>query len=256
MVAVDLAERISNLRRANGLSARQLAALVDVAPTTVTRIEAGTVSPSFDLAQELLAVLGESLSITGTADQDAIIAARMAVDPSLDVAVTESVRRWRERWARIGLVSARGKVVAGREAALLSRAATAARLTRRSGARDFLPSASAREVAVALQAAGVAYALTGDTAANLYSPSAGEVWPVLYVASIADAASAIGLTPRVEGQFGSRMTLIPFDGICELGRTEFDGLTVAALDQVVLDCYGGTGRMVEQADALMTFRAA
>ena len=51
---MDLAERISTLRRVNGLSARQLAALVDVAPTTVTRIESGAVSPSFDLAQEIL----------------------------------------------------------------------------------------------------------------------------------------------------------------------------------------------------------
>ena len=54
---MDLAERISTLRRVNGLSARQLAAMVDVAPTTVTRIESGAVSPSFDLAQEILTVL-------------------------------------------------------------------------------------------------------------------------------------------------------------------------------------------------------
>ncbi len=51
---MDLAERVSTLRRVNALSARQLAALVDVAPTTVTRIESGAVSPSFDLAQEIL----------------------------------------------------------------------------------------------------------------------------------------------------------------------------------------------------------
>lgn len=253
---VDLAERISTLRRANGLSARQLAALADVVPTTVTRIEAGSVSPSFDLAQDLLAVLGESLTITGSADRDAIVAARLALDPSLDVEVTDGVCRWRERWARIGLVSARGEVVADRESALLSRAATAARLTRRAGAKDFLPTVSAREIAGALRAAGVAYVLTGDTAANRYSPSAGEVWPVLYVASVSDAASASDLKPRAEGQFGSRITLIPFDGICELGCADLDGLTVATLDQVVFDCYGGTGRMVEQADALMELRAA
>jgi transcriptional regulator with XRE-family HTH domain len=64
---MDLAERISTLRRVNGLSARQLAALADFAPTTVTRIEAGRVSVSFDLAQEILAVLGESIGFTGVA---------------------------------------------------------------------------------------------------------------------------------------------------------------------------------------------
>lgn len=62
---MNLAERISTLRRVNGLSARQLAALVDVAPTTVTRIESGVVSPSFDLAQEILAVLGSRSVLPG-----------------------------------------------------------------------------------------------------------------------------------------------------------------------------------------------
>ena len=94
------------------------------------------------------------------------------------------------------------------------------------------------------------HALTGDTAANLYSASAGEVWPVLYVADVA-AAEAVGLTPRTEGTYGARITLIPFDGLCELERVEIDGMTVAALDQLVLDCYGGTGRLAALADILM-----
>ena len=81
---MDLAERISTLRRVNGLSARQLAALVDVAPTTVTRIESGAVSPSFDLAQEILTVLGEPIGFTGVADVAAIAAARSALDPTLE----------------------------------------------------------------------------------------------------------------------------------------------------------------------------
>ena len=78
---MDLAERISTLRRVNGLSARQLAALVDVAPTTVTRIESGAVSPSFDLAQEILTVLGEPIGFTGVADVAAITAARVGARP-------------------------------------------------------------------------------------------------------------------------------------------------------------------------------
>ena len=74
---------------------------------------------------------------------------------------------------------------------------------------------------------------------------------MLYVADVAAAAGAVRLTPRKEGTYGARITLIPFDGLCELARVEIDGLTIAALDQVVLDCYGGTGRMAEQADILM-----
>lgn len=253
---MELAERISTLRRANGLSARQLATLVAVAPTTVTRIEAGSASPSFDLAQEILTVLGEPIGFTGLADKDAIAAARLALDPALDIAVTEGVQAWRDRWARIGLVDEVGGLVAGQRASLLFRASTAARLSRRAGAEDFLPTASAPAIAGGLRAAGVEYALTGDTAANIYSASAGEVWPVLYVAEVAAVADAAGLTPRGEGTYGARITLIPFDGLCELERLEIEGMTVAALDQVVLDCYGGTGRMAEQADILMGRRDA
>lgn len=253
---MDLSERISILRRANGLSARQLATLVDVAPTTVTRIESGVVSPSFDLAQEILTVLGEPIGFTGLADTGAVAAARLALDPSLDIAVIDAVVAWRERWARIGLVDDSGAAQPGQRGNLLFRAATSARLSRRRGAVDFQPDGSALELATMLANAGVAHALTGDTAANFYSESAGEVWPVFYVADVAQAGRAAGLVRREPGTFGPRITLIPFDGVCEVGRIEIDGAWVSALDQVILDCFGGTGRMAEQADILLGRRAA
>lgn len=253
---MDLAERISTLRRANRLSARQLAAVVDVAPTTVTRIESGAVSPSFDLAQEILTVLGEPIGFTGAADRDVIAAARLAVDPSLPIGDTSAIDVWLQRWARIGLIAESGRVAVGQRANLLARAATSARLTRRAGAVDFTPNGSALAIAEQLDLAGVGYALTGDTAANVYAASAGEVWPVVYVSDVADAASVAGLIRREVGTFGARVTLIPFDGVSELGRTDIGGMTIAALDQVILDCFGGTGRMAEQADILLGRRAA
>lgn len=253
---MDLAERISTLRRVNGLSARQLAALVDVAPTTVTRIESGAVSPSFDLAQEILTVLGEPIGFTGVADIAAIVAARSALDPTLVVAVTPDVAGWRQRWARIGLVDIEGVAMPGKEADLLFRAGRAARLTRRPGAVDFKAGPGAYDVADALGAAEVDYALTGDAGANLYRSSAGEAWPVLYVADVARAAEAAGLVRKEPGSFGMRVTLIPFDGVSELGRAEMNGITVVAREQVVLDAYGGIDRMAEQADILMGRRVA
>lgn len=253
---MDLAERISTLRRVNGLSARQLAALVDVAPTTVTRIEAGAVSPSFDLAQEILTVLGEPIGFTGVADTAAIAAARLALAPALDIAVTTRVEAWLRRWARIGLVDAAGRVVPGKEADLLLRAGRAARLTRRPGAVDFKAGLTAYDIAEALGRAGVAYALTGDAGANLYRSSAGEAWPVLYVEDVGRGAEAAGLTAKEPGSFGMRVTLIPFDGMSELGRTAIERVTVAARDQVILDAYGGIDRMAEQADILMGRRVA
>lgn len=253
---MDLAERISTLRRVNGLSARQLAALVDVAPTTVTRIESGAVSPSFDLAQEILTVLGEPIGFTGLADVAVIVAARLALEPTLNVAMTPEVDAWRERWARIGLVDGLGRVVPGKEADLLFRAGRVARLTRRPGAVDFLAGSTASDIAKALNRAGVEYALTGDAGANLYRSSAGEAWPVLYVDDIARTAEAVGLTRKEPGSFGMRVTLIPFDGVSEFGRVELGGVTVAAREQVILDAYGGIDRMAEQADILLGRRVA
>lgn len=253
---MDLAERIATLRRVNGLSARQLAALVDVAPTTVTRIESGAVSPSFDLAQEILTVLGEPIGFTGLADIAAIAAARSALDPALRVPVVPGVEAWQRRWARIGLVDERGRVMPGKEADLLFRAGRAARLTRRPGAVDFQAGPSAYEVAGALGAAGVEYALTGDAGANLYRSSAGEAWPVLYVEDVSRAAEAAGLARKEPGAFGLRVTLIPFDGVSELERRGIGGVTVVARDQVIIDAYGGIDRMAEQADILLGRRAA
>lgn len=253
---MDLAERISTLRRVNGLSARQLAALVDVAPTTVTRIESGAVSPSFDLAQEILEVLGEPIGFTGVADKGSIASSRLALDSTLAIEVTPDVQAWWKRWARLGLVDSSGRAIPGKEPDLLVRAGRAARLTRRLGAVGFNAGPSAYDVAEALGKAGVEYALTGDAGANLYRSSAGETWPVLYVEDVARAAAAAGLTRKESGSFGMRVTLIPFDGVSELGRTEIGGVTVVARDQVILDAYGGIDRMAEQADILLGRRVA
>lgn len=248
---MDLAERISTLRRVNGLSARQLATLVDVAPTTVTRIESGAVSPAFDLAQEILTVLGEPIGFTGVADIAAVAAVRSALDPALAVTATPSVEAWRQRWERIGLLDAAGRVVPGKEADLLLRAGRAARLTRRPGAVSFDAGPSVYDIADVLGTAGVDYAVTGDAGANLYRSSAGEAWPVLYVEDVARAAEAAGLVRKEPGSFGMRVTLIPFDGVSELNRVDIDGVTVVARDQVIIDAYGGIDRMAEQADILL-----
>jgi transcriptional regulator with XRE-family HTH domain len=254
LAGMDIKERIGSMRRVNDLSARQLAALAGVAPSTITRIESGAIQPSFDLAAELLAILGEPLTELLTANADSILAARRALDPSFPVETTAGSEQWIERWARIGLVDDDGRVASGREADLLFRAATVARLPRRAGRVDFLPSGDWVDVAGLLADSNLEWALTGDSAANFYLPSASDAWPVFYVADLAAAAECASLVRRPTGVFGRCITFIPFDGICEVGRTENDGLWVAARAQVVLDCYGGIGRMREQADFIMGAR--
>ncbi len=116
---------------------------------------------------------------------------------------------------------------------------------------DFAAGSAADQIAEALGAAAIDYALTGDAGANRYRSSAGEAWPVLYVEDVARAAEAASLARKRPGSFGMRVTLIPFDGVSEVGRVDINGTTVVARDQVVIDAYGGIDRMVEQADILM-----
>lgn len=245
-----IGDRISTLRQVNDLTARQLAGLAGVAPSTITRIEAGERQPTFELAAAILAVLGETLTFDGSADPSAIAAARLALDPGLLIPTSDEIAGWWRRWARIGLVTEEGVVRPDRMADLLFRAATVARLARRVGAIDYDYVGEWPVVADLLAGCGVQWALTGDGAANAYYPSASEAWPVFYVSDVREAERVTGLVRRV-GVSGRRITLIPFDGVSEAGRTEIDGVWLASRWQVALDCYGGIGRMREQADLLM-----
>ena len=74
---------------------------------------------------------------------------------------------------------------------------------------------------------------------------------MFYVEDVARAVAAAGLVQEEPGSFGMRVTLIPFDGVSELGRTEIGGVPVVARDQVIIDAYGGIDRMAEQADILL-----
>lgn len=253
LASMDIKERIGSMRRVNDLSARQLAALAGVAPSTITRIESGAIQPSFNLAAELLTILGEPLVAAMTADSDAILAARRALDPRFPVEATAGSEQWAERWSRIGIVTTAGRVSPGREADLLFRAGRVARLSRRDGCVDFQPSGDWVDVAETLADSDIQWALTGDAAANYYKPSAGDGWPVFYVSDVKRAAETARLVRRTES-VGRRITLVPFDGICEIARVEDNGLWVADQAQVAIDCYGGIGRMREQADFMMGTR--
>ncbi len=68
---------------------------------------------------------------------------------------------------------------------------------------------------------------------------------MLYVDDIERAAEAGGLVRKEVGTFGMRVTLIPFDGVSELGRARINSVVAAARDQVILDAYGGIDRMAE-----------
>lgn len=79
---------------------------------------------------------------------------------------------------------------------------------------------------------------------------------MLYVEDVERAPEVGGLVRGSPGSFGMRVTLIPFDGVSEVGRIAIDGVTVVARDHAILGAYGGTDRMTEQADILLGRRLA
>ena len=250
---MDIAEKVRYARWWAGLSATQLARTAGVATSTVTRIESGQLDPTVSVATRLLEATGRSLLVDAkTVDMSIVAAARLATNPRLALRpVTEGVRTWLDRWSRIGLVDDDGAVVPGKEADLLFRAGRMARITDRPGKVDFRPTLDADGLVDGMARSGLAWALTGDRAANMLAYSAGECWPVAYVEDVDDAAHALGLQRRPAGEYGNYVSLIAFDGVSEAEPIQVEGVPLASSDQVVLDCYGGIGRMREQADYLM-----
>lgn len=249
---MDLAERVNTLRQVNGLSVRDLAGLAGVSPSTISRIEARKMDPSFDLATTILQVMGMDIGAVETTDVEALRAGRFALGQDVDL--TPGAREWIARWSRIRIVGSDGRATAGREPDVAFRAARLARLADRPGGADFAPAGGAVDLAEMLGRAGTPYALTGDTAADLLGAHATTAWPVLYVEDIQQAQEVLGLVPLASGARGRRITLIPFDGLSELGARTVDGIIIATTTQVAIDCYSGPGRMPDQADLLLGVR--
>ena len=110
------------------------------------------------------------------------------------------------------------------------------------------------EVADLLDETNLSWMVTGSVAANLRVPIRGDERPTFYVSDVEAASEAIGLPTFVPGKYAPVITLLPFDGVSELGSIlhEDSELPMAADDQILIDCFGGLGRMIDQAEAMIT----
>ncbi len=238
-----------NARTLSGLSRRQVAQLADVAPSTVSRIESGEISPTVEMLGRLLDAIGCEVSqvITPKSDPVAIAAARSVLDPSSGLGAVPGVADWLERWKTIGLITVGGE--ARDNAKLAKTAGLSARIARREGLTKYVREGSWVDIASRIRATGESWAATGGAAANRLLPSADAPWPIFYVSDPTTVATSAGFVAKTD--IGPTMSLLPFDGIADVGVTE-DSAGFYWVDplQVLIDCYGGTDRMPEQADAL------
>jgi transcriptional regulator with XRE-family HTH domain len=232
-----------------GLSKRELASLAGVSPSTVGRIEAGTMDPTVTMVQRLIAAAGAAatVSVTYLSDPAAIAAARAVLDPHSDLIDNPGVPEWIARFSRLGWLDGQGNAKSPR--ALACRAARFAALAQRPNIRTFTRNLAWDECARRLNESGVTWAATGATAANELGVTGDTLWPVFYVSDLRVAARELGLEEfRAPGL---AISLIPFDGMSERGsRCDGAGNSWAAPLQVLMDCYAGIDRMPDLAEAL------
>lgn len=253
MVGVEgtLAQRIRNARLMNALSARQVAALAGVSPSTVTRVESGKMNPTYDVVLKLLDAVGLDERFDPISDPLAVATARWVLGSGEE---PPGVDYWINRWILTGTLKLDkiGDVTVPDLQTFAFRAGRAAPLSWRPKLVRLRQDRSWDDVAQGLEQAGLAWAGTGDRAANRLAPSATEGYPFFYVDDVKGAINALGLAHKTPDEWGEPITLLPFDGFSEAGRwRDEDGTWYAAPWQVVLDCYGGVDRMPEQADAIL-----
>lgn len=245
----DLVALLKSNRIANALSARQVARLAGVSPSTVTRVEDGTMDPSFSVAMRLLDAVGIDQRLQRISSPSAIATARWLlgdVDQRPDDA-----DRWTKRWLTVGAVRRdEASVVVTDPRQLAFRAGKSASIVDRPGVALLRQDRSWSEIASGLTENGLIWAATGDRAANRLAASASETTPTFYVNDVASTVSRLDLRYRDPGEWGQPIVLVPFDGTSEHGRwQDTDGTWYAASWQVVMDCYSGGDRQPEQADA-------
>lgn len=248
---VTLAQRLRTARMMNALSARQVAALAGVSPSTVTRVESGKMNPTYDVVLKLLDAVGLDERFDPVSDPLAVATARWILSfgeepPGADY--------WINRWIVTGTLKLDklGDITVPDLQTFAFRAGRAAPLARRPNVVRVRQDRTWNEIADGLNGAGIEWAGTGDRAANRLVYSTSESQPTFYVSDIDEAITALGLVFKGEREWGQPITLLPFDGFGEADRwRDDDGCWYAAPWQVILDCSGGSDRVPEQADRIL-----
>ncbi len=231
------------------LTRPQLAAMAGVASSTVGRIENGEMDPSLGMLDRILCAAGFRLpDAEQVSDPAAVAAARGILEEDQVLLAYPGASAWLQRWRAAGFLTPEG---GAKDPAILAfRAGMAARLAARPGIRSYARVGSWLDIARPIDATGQRWAATGGAAANRLLSSADAYWPVFYVDDPTFVAAAAGFGPSPGGG-RPVLSLVPFDGVADIGvEIADDGLRWVAPIQVVIDCFGGTGRMPEQAEAI------
>lgn len=248
---MDIAAQLQVARVDAGLSASDVGRIAGVPASTVTRIEKGA-SASLPTLSKVLDAVGMRIDVVVTSRPSAIISARWVLGDDVDA--PSDLDYWVGRWDRAGWLDADEQVVTSSQA-LVADAGKMASLRSRPGTVNVSYDFGFAEATGRLAEAKVAYAVTGDFAGSRFTDYVSETWPVFYVKDTEVAAEVLEASRLPPSRGGRRISLIPFDGACEVGRSTdnsglYRGITFAAPWQVLMDNYAGSGRMPLRAEKI------
>lgn len=228
------ARTLTEARERAGLTRRQLARLVGVAPSTVSRIEGGTLEPSFALYSALAEAAGCTVSVTRAVQDQAIAAARLLLgDPDVQGL---DVGDWPERYAALGDDTDAEQIC--------WRASRFASIQDRTGSEVWIDPSRIETVATAIEGA---WAWTGSLAADRYVPNpTGTAWLTMYADEPERVAAAFQADARSPAA-SILLTVFPMTPPAAAGLVVGgDGQRWVAPLQAAIDCFGGIGRMRDQ----------
>ena len=245
---MDAKDTVMQLRMTAGLNRGQLARLSGVAASTISRIELGTLEPTWATMNKVLMCAGYKTTgaLDSAGDRDAVHAARFALGELTNTVLTDGALEWLRRWERAGFT--RGNQAVSVKPLALAAGIASGIFERPNRRISVVYDVPWQKLAAALSQAGFSYAVTGITATEPTRATDGAWWPLIYLDRLSAAVAELNLSPAPHGQ--PRITLFEFDDVSRAETVTSDGFTWASPAQALIDSYGGPGRMADQADAV------
>lgn len=252
---MDASTILRRVRAELGISRASLARLTTLSPSTVGRIEMGTLDPTWGTLRRVLESAGFQLhgeDVVPVGDASAVAAARIALDQVLSASLPApgpevehrsatdpaAVQVWLERWRRAGWIASRLSTVE-----LATMAVAAATISK--GARPAVPRLAVgerrnwREIALQIGDAGIDYAVSGLIAPRADPSTPACTTPTIYVRDPSAVAARLGWG---DSEAEEPMYLVGTDGL-ELEGIVVDGsIPFTSPAQALMDGLTGSGR--------------
>lgn len=258
---MEAATIVKRIRALNGITRKELAELAGLAPSTVGRIEQGTLDPTWGTLSKILSSTGYAISgesIVSTGDTSAVAAARWVLERELGPVessgattharpgVEDPREQWLSRWIRTGWIAETARP--DNLVTMAIAAGNAAKITRRAvPRRSVAPAGGWTSLAKRLGEENIDYAVTGLNATR-EDPGVAGGSAVIYVRNPADVAERLALE---DAAAGSGVLLIAPVGPELDDAKEDGGIRYVSPAQALLDAFAGVGREPDKAEGTL-----